>query len=396
MSDLKLTNYIIDIKRTAIGKYQGTLKNIDAINLIIPIFNYFIKKYPFLKNHTDEIIIGNVLSAGLGQNPARIASFKAGIANKTPSFTVNHVCGSGMTSIIQGIKSIILQNADIALAGGMESMSNAPYLLNNHRVGRKFGNDKLVDSIFQDGLYCSLTNSIMGKTAENIAKKYKITRKDQDKFAFNSHAKAITAIDKGYFNNEIIDLISNIKGKTAIFNKDESPRRDTSIEKLEKLNSIFKNKGTVTAGNSSGINDGAALCLLTSENAIKKYNIKPMAKIIAYDYIGLSPIYMGLGSYYSISRIIKKSKININNIDLFEINEAFASQVLAVIKLLKIEKQKVNINGGAIALGHPLGASGTRILATLVYNLKRTGSRYGIASLCIGGGQGVSVLVEKI
>jgi len=387
--------FILDTKRTAIGKFLGTLSQTNAIELIKPIFQFFLDRYPFLKQQTSEVILGNVLSAGLGQNPARIAVVQSGFSNCVPAFTLNHVCGSGLTSIIEGLKSIKLGDADIVLAGGMENMSNAPYLISKHRKGLPLGNDVLVDSLNHDGLFCSLSNSIMGLTAENIAIKYKISRREQDVYTFNSHKKASNAVVKGYFNNEIIKINIPVKKETIYFKDDEQIRKDTTIDKLSILPTIFKKDGTITAGNASSINDGAALTILISEKIMKQYKVVPIAKILAYDYIGLDPKYMGLGSYYSISNLLKKTSLTLKDIDLFEINEAFASQIIAVMKLLKLKKDKVNISGGAIALGHPLGASGARILTTLVYNMKRTKSRYGIASLCIGGGQGVSVLIEN-
>jgi len=384
--------YVLDIKRTAIGKFLGTLSDYKATYLPQPIFNYFIKKYPFIQKKTDEIIIGNVISSGVGMNPARIISYQAGLSEKIPAITVNYVCGSGLRAIVEGAKSILLDQADIVLAGGTESMSNAPYLLTKSRKGMNSGSYQLIDSIYNDGLYCLLAKSYMGVTAENIAKKYKISRTQQDKFAFNSHLKAIKAIDQNLFKDEIVDFPL----RDSVFNIDEQPRRNTSLTKLSELKTLYGDQGTITAGNASSLNDGASIAIIVSEKILKKYHLKPLARIISWDYIGTDPRYMGLAPYYSIKNLIKKIKIKLNDIDLFEINEAFASQIIAVMHLLNINPEKLNTNGGAIALGHPIGASGTRILTTLIYELKRRKLRYGIASLCIGGGQGVSILVENI
>lgn len=388
--------YILDIKRTAIGKFLGSLSLLSAPQIIKPLFKYFIDRYPFVKKSTNEVIIGNVLSAGIGMNPARIASYIGGLSEKIPAITINQVCGSGLTAIIQGSKSIALGDADIVMAGGMESMSNAPYLLKDARKGIKFGDNQLIDSLYHDGLFCYLVQSMMGQTAENITKKYKISRERQDKFAFESHQKAIFATDQGYFKNEIVHVEIGDGKEKFKFSVDEQLRRDTSIEKLSRLNSVFDKNGTVTAGNACGINDGAALAILVSDKAVKKYHLKPIAKILEYSYVGLDPKYMGLGAYYAVKALMKKSKLSLDEIDLLEINEAFAIQVLAVIDLLKVEPKKVNISGGAIALGHPIGASGARILTTLIYSLKKIKKKYGIAALCIGGGQGVAALIENL
>jgi len=393
---IELSMYIIDVKRTAIGRFLGALSETNAIDIALPLFNFFIKKYPFLINETDEIILGNVLSTGLGQNIARKISYESGISKLTPAFTINHVCGSGLTSIIQGFKSIKLNESDIVICGGVESMSNAVHYLPSYRKGNKLGNGDVIDSLTHDGLYCSLSNMTMAETADILAKKYGVSREEQDQYAYYSHQKALTAQKNKFFDNEIVPI--QVHGKTGLteFIIDEQPRSDTSIEKLAKLKPLNRSEGTITAGNASGINDGAALCLLASERLVNKYQLKPMAKIIEYDYIGTDPELMGLGAYYSIKRLLIKAKMNINKIDLFEINEAFAAQALRVINLLNINQENVNINGGAIALGHPLGASGARILTTLIYNLLLTKTTLGVASLCIGGGQGVSILVQKL
>lgn len=348
---------------------------------------------PKLKHEVDEVILGNVLSAGLGQNPARIVASKANFKHTIPAYTVNKVCGSGLKSIVLGSQAILLGDADLVVSGGMEGMSNAPYLLNNHRFGVKLANQTIIDSMIHDGLFCSLTEQTMGLTAEKIAKKYKISRKEQDKFALKSHRKAINAIDKGIFDEEIVPFQPT--SSEAIFKTDEQPRRNTNLKLLSKLKSVFKHNGTVTAANSSSINDAASIVLLGSKKIVEKHKIKPLAAVRGYDYIGTDPHYMGLGAYYAAKKLLSRYNLKVSDIDLWEINEAFASQAIAVMNLLKVDSKKVNVNGGAIALGHPIGASGARILTTLVYEMKRRGRRYGIATLCIGGGQGIAILVEN-
>jgi acetyl-CoA C-acetyltransferase len=380
--------YVIDIKRTPFGRFLGSLSDMSASELTKPLFSYFLGKYPFLKKQTDEVIIGNVLPAGLGMNPARIVAFKGGIDESVPAYTINHACASGMTAVIQGFRSIRLGESNLVLAGGMELMSQAPHLIKGLRKGLKFGTTELIDDLQFDGLYCSLSDKKMGETAEIIAGKYKINRKSQDQFALLSHQKAVDAQRNKLFSKEIIEMKE--------LENDEGPRKDTSSEKLSALKPVFKSFGTVTAGNSSSINDGAALSLLASENSIKKYSLKPMAQILDSVSVGLKPGLMGMGPMYAIKKLLKRNSLTINDIDLFEINEAFSVQVIAVMNELKIDKNKVNINGGAVAIGHPLAASGVRIIATLINGLKQTKGKLGIASLCVGGGQGVAVLLKNL
>lgn len=380
--------YIIDIKRTPFGKFLGSISNLSATELTKPLFSYFLNNYPFLKKQTDEVIIGNVLSAGIGMNPARIAAFKGGIDNSVPAYTINHACASGMTAIIQGFRSIRLGEADLILSGGMESMSNSPYLIKNLRKGLKFGTSKLIDDLECDGLYCSLSEKMMGETAEIIAQKYRIDRRSQDYFTLTSHQKAIAAQENKVFSKEIIEM-TELKA-------DEGPRKDTSLEKLASLKPIFKAFGTVTAGNSSSINDGAGLALLASENSLRKYSLKPTAQILDSAFVGLKPELMGMGPIHAVEKLLKRNSLTIEDIDLFEINEAFAVQVLAVMHELKLDKKKLNIYGGAIAIGHPLAASGVRIISSLINGLKQTKGELGIASVCVGGGQGAAILIKNL
>lgn len=346
-----------------------------------------------VKHKIDEVIMGNVLAAGLGQNPARLMAVKAGLKDKVPAMTVNKVCGSGLKAVILAAQAIQLGEADLVIAGGMENMSRAPYLLDNYRFGAKLGHQTLKDSMISDGLWCNLIDEHMGITAENVARKFRISRKEQDKFAMKSHQKAIRAIDQQKFKEEIVPMTLADGSQWAT---DEQPRRDTSLKKLAELRTVFKPDGTVTAGNASSINDGASMVLVASDAAVKRYKLKPLAVIKDYAAVGLDPAYMGLGSCYAAKKCLKRAGLKIKDINLWEINEAFASQSLAVIKLLGVNHRKVNVNGGAIALGHPIGASGARILTTLVYELKRRKLMYGVASLCIGGGQGVAMVIENV
>ena len=388
--------YLIEAKRTALGKYAGVFSQISATGLATQLLTSLLNKYPLIKKRVDQVIIGNVLSAGLGQNPARIVTIKSGLSYKVPAFTINKVCGSGLKSIILGTQSILLKESEIVVAGGMENMSRCPYYLDNFRFGARLGPQIVRDGLLADGLNCSLIDKHMGITAENIARKYQISRKSQDEYAWQSHQKAIYATDHKLFKNEIVPINIVTKKQDRLIDSDEQPRRDTTLNKLAELPSVFMRNGTVTAGNSSSINDGASLVILASEKAVKKFDLKPTAVIKAYASIGCNPQYMGLGSYYSTLACLKKAKLKVTDIDLWEINEAFASQTLAVLKLLKLNPKKVNLYGGAIALGHPIGASGARLITTLFHQLKTKDFRYAMASLCIGGGQGISMIIEKI
>src|SRR3989344_1645603 len=380
--------YIVDAKRTPIGKFGGSLVNIPATKLATVTIKALLKANPSITRYVDEVILGNVLSAGLGQNPARIAAYESGIHKEVPSCTVNKLCGSSLRSIIMGMHSILLDRAQVVIVGGMENMSRAPYILPNYRFGVKMGNQVIQDAMIYDCLFCSLINEPMGVTAENIALKYHISREEQDKYAFESHQKALLALNNNSFAEQIVPVEK--------FATDEQPRRDTSLELLATLRPGFKKKGTVAAGNACSLNDGAAAVILSAAFFIRKHHLPPMTKIIEYAYVGVDPEFMGLGAYYAAKQCLAKSKLKTSDIDLWEINEAFAAQSIAVQKLLKIEGEIVNVNGGAIALGHPIGASGARILTTLIYELRKRSKRFGMASLCIGGGQGIALLVENI
>lgn len=393
---MKNSVYIIDAKRTPIGKFGKSLLEFPATELGAIVIKNLLEAYSNISDHIDEVIMGNVLSAGLGQNPARIAAMKSGIDEKIPSYTINKVCGSGLKSIILATQAIQNRDANLIVAGGMESMSRAPFLVEKNRFEVKSEKETTKDSMIYDGLFCSLIGEPMGITAENIAKKYNISREEQDEYALNSHKKAIAARDAGKFKEEIVPVKIKSATTNTQFSIDEQPRDNTSMEALQKLPPVFKTDGTVTAGNSSSLNDAAAVALLASEEFTKQHNLKPMAKVISFASIGVDPKLMGLGAYYAVEKCLSKTKLKPSNIDLWEINEAFASQSIAVQKLLKIESHKINVNGGALALGHPIGASGARILTTLLHELKKQSKQYGIASLCIGGGQGIAILVENV
>ncbi|WP_068496666.1 acetyl-CoA C-acetyltransferase [Paenibacillus kribbensis] len=381
--------------RTAVGSFNKTLAPLSAPELGATVMTACLQQSKLEPALIDQIYLGNVLQAGNGQNPARQAALKAGIPIDVPETTINTVCGSGLHAVALAYNSILAEQGNIVLAGGMESMSNAPYLLRNARNGYKLGNGELVDSLVADGLTCPINNYHMGITAENVAEKYGISRLEQDEFAYESQIKAVEAKNKKAFEEEIVPVTIKTKKETIVFTEDEHIRGNTTKEKLAHLKTAFKENGTVTAGNSSGINDGAAAMLVMSEDKCKEHALKPLAYIKGYSLVGVDPAYMGMGPVKAISSLLKQQGISIDAIDLFEINEAFAAQALAVLKELGVSPEKVNVNGGAIAIGHPVGASGARVLVTLVHEMVRRSSRYGIASLCIGTGMGIAMLVEN-
>lgn len=383
--------------RTAIGSFNGVLAPFSACELGAVVIKEAISRACIKSENIDEVIFGNTVQAGQGPNPARQSAIKAGIPVEVPSYTVNKLCGSGLKSVNLAAQAIMIGDADIIVAGGMESMTNAPYLLNSKsRWGYRMGHDKVLDSLYQDALWCAFSDSHMGITAENIAEKYGITREEQDQIAVFSQKKAIAAIESGAFKREIVPLMIKTRRGESIIDTDEFPRADTTLEKLAKLKPAFKQDGTVTAGNSSGINDGAAAIVMMSANKAKELGIKPMARIRAYASAGVDPSVMGLGPVPAARKALAKAGLTISDMDLIEANEAFAAQFLAVGKELGFAKEKVNIHGGAIALGHPLGASGARILVTLLHAMEQKNARLGLATLCIGGGQGAAAIVERI
>ncbi|WP_026176753.1 acetyl-CoA C-acetyltransferase [Desulfurispora thermophila] len=388
---------IVSAVRTAVGKFGGTLTGVPAVDLGALVIAEAVKRAGIAVEQVDEVIMGNVLQAGLGQNPARQAAIKGGIPQEVPAWTVNIVCGSGLKAVSLAAQQIMCGEADIVVAGGMENMSATPYVVDKARWGYRMGDGKLVDAMIKDGLWCAFNNYHMGITAENIAERYGITREEQDRLALASQEKAIAAIDAGRFKEEIVPVpIPQKKGEPLLFEVDEFPRRGTSLEALAKLPPAFKKDGTVTAGNASGINDGAAACVVMSADKARELGVKPLFVIRSSATAGVDPAVMGLGPIPATRKALQKAGLTVADLDLIEANEAFAAQACAVIKELELPLEKVNVNGGAVAIGHPIGASGARILVTLLYEMKRRGSHLGLATLCIGGGQGCAMVVESI
>ncbi|AYD41113.1 acetyl-CoA C-acetyltransferase [Clostridium fermenticellae] len=380
--------------RTAIGKFGGTLKDVSAVDMGAAVIKEALKRANVNSENVDEVIMGNVLQAGLGQNPARQALIKAGIPEEVPGFTINKVCGSGLRAVSLAAQLIKTGDEDIIVAGGMENMSRAPYILNKVRWGERMGEGKLVDEMIQDGLWDAFNQYHMGITAENIAEQWGITREMQDEFSLSSQQKAEAAIKGGKFKDEIVPITIKTRKGEKVFDTDEFPRFGSTIEGLAKLKPSFKKDGTVTAGNASGINDAASALVIMSEEKAKELGIKPMATILSYGTRGLDPKIMGYGPFYATKKALEKANLTIDDMDLIEANEAFAAQSLAVARDLKFDMSKVNVNGGAVALGHPIGASGARILTTLLYEMKKRNSKKGLATLCIGGGMGTALIVE--
>ena len=391
MSDIFEEVVIAEAVRTPIGAYNGSLKAAKAHNLGSIVIKEVLKRSRINIEEIDEVIMGQVLTAGTGQNPARQAAVDAGISILKPAHIVNQVCGSGLRAVISGYQSIKLGEVKNVISGGQENMSMAPHIIFSQDK-KKFSENEMMDTMIYDGLTDAFYNYHMGVTAENVAEKFSITRDEQDNFALKSQQKTQKAINQKKFEGEIVSV--NFQGKILI--QDEHPRAGIQLIDLKKLKTVFKKNGTVTPGNSSGINDGAAALLLTTLNEAKKKSIEPLAKIISWASVGVEPSLMGLGPIGAIKKAIQKAKWELNDIDLFEIIEAFASQSIAVIRELKIDQNKVNVNGGAIALGHPIGASGARILVTLLHEMNKQKKDKGCATLCIGGGMGIALCVEKI
>ncbi|HBC95609.1 MAG TPA: acetyl-CoA C-acyltransferase [Clostridium sp.] len=381
--------------RTPIGKFGGSLKNVSAVKLGTIVIKEALKRANVKPELVNEVIMGNVLQAGLGQDPARQAAVYAGIPVEIPAFTINKLCGSGLRAVSLATQLIKVGDDDIVVAGGMENMSAAPYLLENSRWGARMGDKKVVDSMLRDGLFDAFNNYHMGITAENVAEKWHITREMQDEFSASSQQKAEKAIKSGRFKDEIVPVtIKDRKKGEIIFDTDEFPRFGTTAEILSKLRPAFKKDGTVTAGNASGINDAAAALVVMSADKAKELGIKPLARVVSYGTRGLDPKIMGYGPFYATKVAMKKANLKVEDMDLIELNEAFAAQSVAVAKDLELDMSKVNVNGGAIALGHPVGCSGARILVTLLYEMKKRNCKKGLATLCIGGGMGTAMIVE--
>ncbi len=398
--------YIVAARRTAIGKFQGSLSGFGPAEIGTKVISQIIKDTGIAPEKIDSVIVGNILSAGHMQGIARQCSVKAGIPVEVPAYSLNMVCGSGMKAVMNGCADIISGAASVVIAGGTESMSNAAFVMPGGalRNGVKMGNITTLDHMICDGLTDAFNNYHMGITAENIAEQYGISREEQDMFAYSSQQKAVKAVDGGIFDKEIVPVEIVTKKETIVFNRDEYPNRSTSPEKLASLRPAFKKDGTVTAGNSSGVNDGASFIMLASEEAVKEYGLTPMAEIVAYGQGGVDPSIMGMGPVPAIRHALKNAGMKLSEIELLELNEAFAAQSLGVVRELKKEHNvtqewfdsNCNIFGGAIALGHPIGASGNRIIVTLVHALKANNKKFGMASLCIGGGMGTAIIIKAV
>jgi acetyl-CoA C-acetyltransferase len=386
---------ILSACRTATGRFLGTLAEIPAVQLGGIVVAEAVKRAGLEPRDVQEVILGNVLQAGQGQNPGRLALHAAGLPDEVPAVVVNKLCGSGMKAVHFASQAIACGDADVIVAGGFENMSLAPYLLARARQGYRLGDGVLEDHLLRDGLNCAVNNYHMGMTAENVAERYGITRERQDQFALESQRRAAAAMAAGMFKAEIVPVpVPQKRGDPVLFDTEEHPRADTTLEGLAKLKPAFKKDGTVTAGNASGMNDAAGALVLTSREFAEARGLKPLARIVGYASAALDPAYMGMGPYHATIKVMQKTGMTVDQMDVIEANEAFAAQALAVAGLLELDMSKTNLYGGAIALGHPIGASGARILTTLLYALRRTGGRYGLATMCIGGGQGIATIIE--
>jgi acetyl-CoA C-acetyltransferase len=397
--------FILSAVRTPIGKFLGGLSSLSAPQLGALVIEEALRRAGLSGDQVDEVIMGNVLQAGVGQNPARQAALKAGLPNRMAAYTVNKVCGSGLKAIMLAAQAIRAGDADIVVAGGMESMSNAPYLLFGARGGWKYGDQKAVDAMIHDGLWCAFENWHMGEAAEHTAKKYGVSRADQDRFAARSHQRAAAAWERGAFNAETMSVTISPsstfsrdakRSAGSTFTRDEGIRPDTNAQVMSKLEPAFRPEGTVTAGNSSMLSDGAAAIVVVSGRALERITAKPLARFVSYATSGVDPKEVFIAPVPAIRLVLEKASLSTSDIDLIELNEAFASQMLACARELKLDEERVNVNGGAIALGHPIGASGARVLTTLLYSLQQRGLRRGLASLCLGGGNAVAMIVETL
>jgi acetyl-CoA C-acetyltransferase len=386
--------FLLSAVRTPIGKYLGAFAEVPAVELGARTLAEALKRGGAAADAVDEVVMGVVLQAGLGQNPARQAALKAGLPETISALTVNKVCGSGLQAVMLAAQAIRAGDANLVLAGGLENMSRAPFLLMGARAGWKLGDQKAVDAMVHDGLWCAFENWHMGEAAEHTATTCGISRGDQDRFAAQSHQRAAAAWQENRFASEIVSITVGSGARAKVVEKDEGVRPDASVESLAKLKGAFKPDGTVTAGNASMLSDGAAAVLVASNAAVEKLNAKPLARIVAYGTSGIAPRDIFLAPILAVKQVLQKAKLELKDIDLFEMNEAFASQMLGCNKDLQIDEAKINVNGGAIALGHPIGASGTRVLVTLVHALKARGLRRGLAALCLGGGNAVAMIIE--
>jgi len=380
-----------------VGRFLGALSDIPAVKLGGIAIAEAVKRAGLEPAEVDEVIVGNVLQAGQGQNPGRLALQSAGLPDEVPAVTVNKLCGSSMKALHLATQAILCGDAEVMVAAGMESMSLAPYLLAKARTGYRMGDGLLEDHLLRDGLTCAVNNYHMGMTAENVADRYSVSREDQDAFALESQRRAGAAIAAGAFKDEIVPVaVPQKKGDPKLVDTDEHPRPETALADLTKLKPAFKKDGSVTAGNSSGVNDAGAALALSSREFAESRGIKPLARVVGYASAALDPAYMGMGPYYATLKVLEKTGMKLDQMDLLELNEAFAAQSLACARLLNVDMARTNISGGAIALGHPIGCSGARILTTLLYGLLHTGGRYGLATMCIGGGQGIATIIEAL
>jgi acetyl-CoA C-acetyltransferase len=387
---------IISAARTPTGKFLGSLKGFTAPQLGALVVRESVRRAGVAPEDVDEVIMGCVVQAGLGQNPARQAALHGGIPFGVSAVTVNKVCGSGLKSVMMAAQGIQLGDSEVVVAGGMESMSNAPYLLRQAREGLRMGDGKLVDAMIHDGLWCAFENYHMGNTGEVVAERYGVTREEQDEYALNSHRKAAAAIKAGRFEDEILPVeIPQKKGAAVVFDTDESVREDTSLEALAKLRPAFKEGGTVTAGNAPGVNDGASALVITSEERARALGVEPLARVAAQATSGIQPELVMMAPVEAIRKVLRKAGWSLNEVDLIELNEAFSVQAIAIIRELGLDPAKVNVNGGAVALGHAIGQSGSRLLTTMLYEMKRRDARRGLAALCLGGGNAVALAVER-
>jgi acetyl-CoA C-acetyltransferase len=387
---------IISAVRTPVGKLLGALKSFKATELGAMIVREAVKRAHVKPEDVDEVIMGCVIQAGLGQNPARQAALRGGLPDTVSAVTVNKVCGSGLKAVMMAAQGIQLGDTDVVVAGGMESMSNAPYLLPKAREGYRLGNGTILDSMINDGLWCAFDDQHMGCTGEVVSERFRVSRAEQDEYALNSHRKAGAAIKTGKFKDEILPIeIKQKKGPPIIVDTDEPVREDTSLESLGKLKPAFKEGGTVTAGNAPGVNDGASAVVVTSSDRAQTIGIRPMARIVAQATSGIEPKLVMMAPAEAIRKLLRKTGWSLNEVDLIELNEAFAVQAVAIIRELKLDAEKVNVNGGAVALGHAIGQSGSRILTTMLYEMKRRDAHRGIAALCLGGGNAVAMALER-
>jgi len=396
MSEIKEA-VIVSAVRTPVGKFLGALKGFKATELGAIVVREAVKRAGVTPEAVDEAIMGCVIQAGLGQNPARQAALYGGLPDTVSAVTVNKVCGSGLKSVVLAAQAVLLGDQEVVVAGGMESMSNAPYLLTKAREGYRMGHGQVIDSMIHDGLWDAYENYHMGCTGENVAKKYDISRRTQDEYAVNSHLKAVAAIDAGKFKKEIVAVeIAQKKGAAVVFDTDEGPRRDTSVEALSKLKPAFAADGTVTAGNAPGVNDGASAMVVLSDAAATRLGVQPQAEVVAYATSGIEPAWVMMAPLAAVEEVLRKTGWKRDEVDLYELNEAFSVQAVALVRELKLPPDRVNVHGGAVALGHPIGASGARILTTLIHALKDRGGKRGIAALCLGGGNAVAMAIQAL